>query len=357
MNKNFSRYFWIANIFIWLSIHFVFALIQHHALAFTSNPVDLVTVWWKLLPWFGNWIWMTFIIFKLVDLNERINASGFKRWMLNLIPLVILIPIYWLLSVTMRAFIDDKSITTIPDSLLRVLSNSALLDVFIYLGVLGMAMGIRFYQHAINKQVELNRIGNLLIKEQLKSLRSQLNPHFLFNTLNTIVSLIRLKRESEAIQAITQLSQMLRKILENKDNSNASVKDEIVFINSYLAIQKMRFSNTLNINVMVDESCMDIVIPNMLLHPLVENAIQHGSQLQETVNNFHMSITHNNGMLIVTLTNNVGDSDTIKGFGIGLGNTREILNKLYSNFQLDIKEKYEGVVETILAIPIGGKNA
>ncbi|NMH59986.1 sensor histidine kinase [Alteromonas ponticola] len=354
MNVHLSRYFWVVTVFVWLSIHLIISLIQHNALTYTSNPVNFAAVWWKLAPWFGNWIWMTAIIFLIVRNND--SPSFYKRLACHLIGLIVLLPLYWFTCVTMRTLANDKPLSSIAETLLRVISNSALLDACIYFAVLGLAFGIRFYQNAMTKQVELNHVNELLIKEQLKTLRSQLNPHFIFNTLNTIVSLVRLKRDAEAVLALTELSQMLRKILENKNTSEASIKDEMIFINSYLAIQKMRFSDKLNTTVEVEENCLDIVIPNMLLHPLVENAIQHGSQLQRTVNNFHMAITRDNGMLEVRMTNNVGDKDEAKGFGIGLGNTREILERLYTHFQLEIKQKYKGTVETVLSIPIGGSN-
>ncbi|MCW8109798.1 histidine kinase [Alteromonas ponticola] len=355
MKTNFTRYFWAVNVFVWLSIHLILSLIQHNALTYTSNPVEFSTVWLKLSPWLGNWIWMTAAIFLIVRYN--VYPSKLKRLAIHAAGFLLLLPLYWITCVTMRTLIDGKSLSVVPEAFWRAFTNSAFLDASIYFAVLGLALGIRFYQHALNKQLELKHVNDLLIKEQLKTLRSQLNPHFIFNTLNTIVSLVRLKRDGEAVIALTELSQMLRKILENKNTSEASVKDEMIFINSYLAIQKMRFSDKLNTTVEVAENCLDIVIPNMLLHPLVENAIQHGSQLQRTVNDFHMSVAKNDGMLVVTMTNNVGECDEAKGFGIGLGNTREILNRLYTHFQLEIKEKYKGTVETVLAIPIGGNNA
>ncbi len=357
MIVNFSRFFWAVNGFSWISLHILFSLIQHNALKHTSSPADFFDVWWRLSPWFGNWIWLTAIIFWLVRRNDALRLPKRARVIIHTGALFLLLPLYWLICVTMRIAIDGDGFHLLPEKLLKVISNSALLDVFIYAAVLALALGIQFYRNAIDRQLELKLVNDQLIKEQLKTLRSQLNPHFIFNTLNTIVSLVRLKREPEAILALTELSQMLRKILENKNTAEASVKDEMVFINSYLAIQKMRFSDRLNTTVVVDESCLDIIIPNMLLHPLVENAIQHGSQLERTVNNFHMSISNKEGMLVVTMTNNVGQNDAAKGFGIGMGNTREILTRLYSHFQLDVKEKCEGVVETILAIPIGGNNA
>ncbi len=357
MIVNFSRFFWAVNGFVWISLHILFSLIQHNALKHTSDPTDFFDVWWKLSPWFGNWIWLTALIFWIVRRNDALNLTQRSRFLIHTASFLLLLPLYWIICVAMRVAIDGNGFHTIPERLLSVLANSALLDICIYAAVLALALGIQFYHNAMDRQLELKLVNEQLVKEQLKTLRSQLNPHFLFNTLNTIVSLVRLKRESEAVLALTELSQMLRKILENKNTSEASVKDEMIFINSYLAIQKMRFSDRLNTTVVVDESCLDIVIPNMLLHPLVENAIQHGSQLERTVNNFHMSVSNNNGMLVVKLTNNIGQHDAAKGFGIGLGNTREILNKLYSHFELEVKETYEGVVETILAIPVGGNHA
>ena len=98
---------------------------------------------------------------------------------------------------------------------------------------------------------------------------------------------------------------------------------------------------------------MNIDIPNMLLHPLVENAVHHGSQLESNKNLLDLVICRTDDKLKVTLTNKVAVDDKHQGFGIGLSNTRERLNRLYGNFQLELTPLNDGLFETLLAIPIG----
>ena len=179
----------------------------------------------------------------------------------------------------------------------------------------------------------------------------------MFNTLNTIASLVRLKREKDAVNALSELSQMLRTILENKNNEDVRIKDEIAFINCYLSIQKMRFAEKLETKVTVAEDCLNIQIPNMLLHPLVENAVQHGSQLESNKNPLNLDIKRTHNELRVKLTNKVAHNEKHKGFGIGLTNTRARLSRLYSHFQLELNPINDDVFETLLAIPIGEQDA
>ena len=146
---------------------------------------------------------------------------------------------------------------------------------------------------------------------------------------------------------------MLRKILENKDNSDVRVKDEINFINSYLSIQRMRFESKLDVKIKVDEDCLNLYIPNMLLHPLVENAVQHGSQLESDDNLLDLRISKKDHHLHVKLINNVAKLDEHHGFGIGLSNTKERMAKLYSEYELEFGLNSKGQFETFLSIPIG----
>lgn len=351
-HKMFNRYFWFANVFLWMAIHAVFTHIQYSIGLDSEREQTWLWTWVGLSPWFVNWIWMTAAVFLVTKHNEDPNRPRWIKIVNHLLSMVVLLVAYWSLSIFMQEFLINDG-GDYFHSWQRIVSSSSQLDVLIYGAVLAAALGARFYHKLVEERLALKQLQSALSQEQLKTLRSQLNPHFLFNALNTVASLVRLKREKEAVSSLSELSHMLRKILENKNNSDIKVKDEIAFINSYLAIQKMRFADKLDARISVDEDCLDVDIPNMLLHPLVENAVHHGSQLESNKNLLNLEIKRTESELNIKLTNKVAVDDKHDGFGIGLSNTRARLNRLYSNFQLELHPLNDDLFETLLAIPIG----
>ena len=351
-----NRYFWTANIFFWLASHFLFTSVQYRALLGTPNELTWMVAWVKLSPWFINWIWVTAAAFIVVENTPNHFHKFYHKVIYHLAWMLGLLSTYWLLATFLRALIEDN-VHAYWDSVVSVLMNSAQLDVFIYIFVLALAMGAKFYHSSMEEKLELRRLQHALSVEQLKTLRSQLNPHFLFNALNTIASLVRLKRESEAVTALSELSQMLRTILENKNSEDVKIRDEIAFINCYLSLQKMRFAEKLDARVSVADDCLELPIPNMLLHPLVENAVQHGSQLESNRNLLDLQIRREGNDLNITLTNKVAKHDNHEGFGIGLTNTRARLARLYKDFSFELKPVEDDLFVTSLAIPIGERDA
>lgn len=356
-NQFFNRYFWFANVFFWLAVHALYTHIKFRALEQTAKVPVWTDIWVSISPWFITWIVVTVIIFKLVMRTERSSKPFILKVLYHLSWMALIMICYWAVAHLMIILITDRTLPDFSYYFSRTISQNAQLDIIMYLSVLAAAMALRFYHNAVQESLELRRLHHELTQEQLKTLRSQLNPHFLFNALNTIASLVRLKREKEAVCALSELSVMLRKILETKNHDDIKIKDEISFINSYLAIQKMRFSDKLETHIHVQPDCLELTIPNMLLHPLVENAVQHGSQLESNKNLLNLDISRDEKELKVVLTNKVAHNNQHNGFGIGLSNTRERLARLYGQFRLELHPVDGDLFETLLAIPIGGKDA
>ena len=351
-----NRYFWAGNVLFWMAVYVLFVFIQYKSALGTPTELELAETFLVLSPWFASWIWLTAGIFILVYNINVDSISLAKKCFFHLVGMATLLLLYWSFTTFVHRFVSPSEQNYL-DHLDRIITNSSQIDIALYLPVLVLAMAFKFYHDSVNEKLVLRQLQKELYEEQLKSLRSQLNPHFLFNTLNTIASLVRLKRDKEAVTALSELSLMLRKILENKNSDCVRVKDEIAFINSYLAIQKMRFGNKLDARIYVEPACLDLQIPNMLLHPIVENAVQHGSQLESNDNLLNLEICKKDDQLSVKLTNQVAHNDDHKGFGIGVGNTRARLSKLYQDFAFELNPLDEDFYETSLTIPIGELDA
>ncbi|GEA11010.1 histidine kinase [Alteromonas sp. KUL49] len=352
-----GKFFWALSICFWFTILSVITYIQYNAILDTSNALSWGRVWVLLSPWFLNWIWVSGLTHTATNIIEESFDHWVKRLGAHLVSGSFILMLYFIASTFMRGALVDRSFTDNMEALYVVLTGSAHIDVLIYGGVVVLTMSLRYYQQSVNDRIELKRLQTALIEEQLKTLRTQLNPHFLFNALNTIASLVRLKQENDAVRALSSLSVMLRTILDNKSNKSVRVKDEIKFIESYLAIQKMRFEDKLDVDIEVDDECLGLEIPNMLLHPLIENAVQHGAQSNEKRNPLRLKVAKIQDMLQIDLLNAVNENDDHKGYGIGVSNTRERLARMFDNFHFELTPSSNGMFQTRLIIPTGDMDA
>lgn len=139
----------------------------------------------------------------------------------------------------------------------------------------GLFAAYDYYTKYKRKQVELAKVESQLSNAQLNALRLQLQPHFLFNTLNTISSLMEINIQ-EAQRMVSRLGNLLRTVLAKDRRNFVSLREELTFTRNYLAIEQARFSDRLNIQYDIDTEALDAQVPALILQPLVENAIKHG---------------------------------------------------------------------------------
>jgi sensor histidine kinase YesM len=206
-------------------------------------------------------------------------------------------------------------------------------------------------QQALVQKLELER---QLTQAQLKALQMQIEPHFLFNALNAIMSLMVQGRNKEAIRTMTHLSDILRVTLQRKAPEKAPFAEELRIVESYLAIQQVRFAGRLEVKIKVTEEAMDGLIPCFLLQPLVENAIQHGIEPKRQGGSIETSVKRVGDKLWMQVKDDgCGmDSPSTKGHGIGLQNIRERLAYFYpDSFEFRTISPASGGYEVTIQIP------
>jgi two-component system, LytTR family, sensor kinase len=201
-----------------------------------------------------------------------------------------------------------------------------------------------FYRLIIDK-IENDKKQKEIIAEQLsmklKFLRSQINPHFIFNVLANLVSLAR-KRSEQMEPALIKLSDLMRYMLYESDEKRVSLSAEIDYLKSYIELQELRFGNDVNISVNMDltQTQLQYSIGPMLLIPFVENAFKHGMGMDEPFIEINLRV--DGGVLKFEVKNRFADADKSKdeSSGIGLGNVRSRLLLLYPKaYQLEIKKE------------------
>lgn len=171
---------------------------------------------------------------------------------------------------------------------------------------------------------------------QLKMLRYQLNPHFLFNTLNAISTLILEQNTELANRMVTKLASFLRYSLDNDPIQKITLKQELQALQLYLDIEKVRFEERLSLHLNIEEQAQDALIPSLLLQPLIENAIKYGIARAEDGGNLSISAKVFAGDLLIELSDDGPGCELIDGHipaanGVGLSNTRERLATLYGS--------------------------
>ena len=210
---------------------------------------------------------------------------------------------------------------------------------------------IIYYQNFKDKLVRESELNSLVKESQLSSLKSQINPHFLFNSLNSISSLTMVSPE-RAQDMVINLSDFLRYSLSHKNESLTTFEKELQNIDRYLKIEKIRFGERLNVEKDIAEPCLRYYLPGLILQPLMENAVKYGIYESTDQSNIEILASCSNELLEIIIRNDY-DPDFIskKGEGIGLRNVISRMKIQYSREDLVKFNKTENVFEVKLLFP------
>jgi Histidine kinase len=216
---------------------------------------------------------------------------------------------------------------------------------FVLVAWSALYFGIKHY-HVLQEQKERLQALEVMAREaQMRALRYQLQPHFLFNILNAISTLVLDNQPRIATQMIARLADLLRKTLESPDIHQVSLKEEIAVTKEYLALEKIRFGPRLTVSFAISPETQEALVPRFLLQPLVENAIRHGIAKRPDGGNLILHSETVGGRLRVRIENDGAEDDepvlrrnsTTPHYGVGLTNTRARLEQMYG---------YEATLET-----------
>lgn len=200
------------------------------------------------------------------------------------------------------------------------------------------------------------RLETLVRDTELKMLRSQINPHFLFNSLNSISSLT-ITDPDKAREMVIKLSEFMRYSLSKKDEQPVSLRSELENLRLYLEIEKVRFGDKLFTDEEIDENCLDIKMPVMLLQPLYENAVKHGVYESTESVRIKTRVRCTGGFIEIIISNNYDTvPSAVKGTGTGLMNVTRRLDLFYGNKASVKTIKENGIFSVSLFLPSGDKN-
>jgi sensor histidine kinase YesM len=228
------------------------------------------------------------------------------------------------------------------------------IELLIYGFVFGIVGIVQFQIKAQRDAMKSLELQRQLSAAQLRALQMQLEPHFLFNTLNAITTLVELGRQNEATEMLGHLNVILKSTLKRTTPEKVPLSQELEIVENYLAIEQVRFADRLRIEVKVDPSALDGLVPCFLLQPIVENAIRHGIAHCENEGLVEASVKRLDGFLHLRVCDSgPGQNGSVKpGHGIGLRNTRERLAHFYANdYDMKAQPLKTGGFEVAITIP------
>ncbi|MCB0832669.1 MAG: histidine kinase [Bacteroidetes bacterium] len=210
-----------------------------------------------------------------------------------------------------------------------------------------------FYREMLKKNEEAKAARDAAIVAELRALRAQINPHFLFNTLNSISSLIAIN-PARAERVVQKLSDAFRYVLLASEKETVTLSEELSFIENYLEIEQARFDERLKVTYRIDPASRDVLVPSLILQPLVENAVKHG--LSKSRNGGELSISseiHNSQMQIKVSDTGNGSVSQHDGTGLGLRNVEQRLARTYGNLaSLTLHSVRPAGTDAVITIPV-----
>jgi two-component system, LytTR family, sensor kinase len=270
-----------------------------------------------------------------------------------------------LIGVMTRALHDLMLFYVLADSGGKFSFTRLLMNVYfmtdygamIYWLILLISYAFNYQRRFREGEVRATRLEVQLAQAQLQALKMQLHPHFLFNTLHSISALVH-KNPDAADKMIARLGDFLRLTLENSGAQEVSLQEELEFLKCYLEIERIRFAERLTVQLDIEPQTLDAKLPNLILQPIVENAIRHGISPRTAPGRIEIEARRLNGFLQVQVTDNgpgissASNTGTIVREGVGLANTQARLKQLYGNdHRLDLSNAASGGLTVLLEIP------
>jgi signal transduction histidine kinase len=237
--------------------------------------------------------------------------------------------------------------------LTQLLLSKLPINFVVYWIVVGLSHGIEYYRRYRERERQAAQLETLLAQARLQALKMQLHPHFLFNALNSLADLI--DHDPRAAQKmVARLGDFLRLTLHSSTRQQISLAEELEFLGNYLEIERIRFADRLTVRMDIEPETLSARVPNLLLQPLVENAIRHGIAQQETAGWVAIQARHAEGRLHLQVSDNgpgLTDHNALSN-GVGLSNTRVRLQTLYGAAHcFDVADAPAGGVIVTLDIP------
>lgn len=326
---------------------------------------DPVVLWralvWQMSPWY-IWVLLTPVV-RYFGGKHRITTRRWVRPALHHLALSILLSLFGLLiliSIRCVVPIDPAHPQSFATLAVRMTGASYHINLLVYWMILGIGYAFDYQRQVRERESLALSLEKQLAEAQLQALRMQIQPHFLFNTLNAITVLVRDRRNQAAVRMLTGLGELLRVVLSQSNAPMVTLREEVEFIRQYLEIEQTRFEDRLKVSIDLAPETLPALVPSFILQPLVENAVKHGIAQIPGAGLIEIRARGGDGRLLLVVHNNgpglSGGNQSLRALregGIGINNVRARLEKLYGaeqQFTIDNSDSLGVVVA--LSIPL-----
>ena len=305
----------------------------------------------RVAGWYTWWLW-TPAIFAIARRFRFESGKRLQSFVVHSIAALVILRISALVAFAIRSSLWLS--VTMP-----FLSISGLVQ---YAAVAGAAVIFDLRRRERDHLLGTARLQAQLAHSRLDALSAQLRPHFLFNALNSVAMLIRSGAHRDALESVLGYSELLRQTLDAK-RTEVPLREELAFLDRYLAIERMRFSETLSATISSEPGVADALVPNLMLQPLVENALRHGLSNSET--NAHLDVIASRRADTLRLEVRDNGSGLPAGWqmetaaGVGLRTTRSRLREHYGDagHRFELRTRAEGGTSVVIEIPYRAPSA
>jgi LytS/YehU family sensor histidine kinase len=351
---------WWALTFLAWSIPAVIAMLQATAGYALRGVLGKEWIWVVLqYPRWMTWALVTPLIFwaanRIPLRRERLAASVATHVLLALVCAAV-IEFFWLqINIGVQEYIEPGSMAAATRTEIFVGGWLSRLvgGAFTYAAALGVATALGYHRRFREREVRASQLEAQLALAQVQALKMQLHPHFLFNTLHAITVLIR-EDPAAATRAVTRLGDLLRLTLSSAKTAEVSFRRELEILSLYLDIERTRFQDRLVINYDVQPATLDALVPDLILQPLVENAIKHGVSPHAATGRIDVRSRADGEWLILEIHDSGAGipAGASPPDGIGLSTTAERLRRLYGErHELSLGNAPEGGFRARIRIP------
>ena len=330
-----------------------------------NRPVDIFKLLFLMeLPFAYLWALLTPMLLKLARRFRIERGRVLRNSLVHIFASLFfsVITMVGISTVSTLLFVEPAARQFSIKSLLLSIYNYFDYYILIYWLILMISHAFDYYSRYREGELRASQLQAQLAQAELQALKMQLHPHFLFNTLHSI-SALQLKDIAAANRMIARLGDFLRLTLDNSGAQEVSLQKELEFLKCYLEIERIRFQDRLTVNMEVEPQTLDARVPNLILQPIVENAIKHGISPRAAPGRIDIRAKRENGLLRLQVEDNGrGIGANAKGAniikeGVGLSNTRARLEQLYgAGYRFDLQNVTEGGLRVTLEIPLNSVN-
>jgi two-component system LytT family sensor kinase len=320
----------------------------------SSAKAGLEVAWNQAVSYaLGDWYVFAVLSIPVVWLARRFNFDPGNRAS-SLAVHVLGSLLFSFAYMVLRALVGRwQSASSFTDAFQPLLVKTWHFNLLIYWVIAAVSLAFDYYGKFRERELRAAELEKNLVQAKLQALQMQLNPHFLFNSLHSISALMHQDVEA-ADRMIVRLSDLLRAALENSDTQEVTLQDELKFLRRYLEIEQIRFGRRLTVTMEISPDTLNARVPNLILQPLVENAIRHGIEPHAKPGVIELRAQRANGELTLDVSDNglgVSDANSLDE-GVGLSNTRARLRTLYGEaHRFELYNRPEGGLRVRVTIP------